>query len=63
MVLNESTYDPLAFCENCICGKNLVLKLWPKLHVANQISVFFNQQYLASGSTFESHFLHVDRHE
>ena len=26
-------------------GKNLVLKLWPKILSANQISAFFNQQY------------------
>ena len=28
MVENKSIYEPLAFFKNCICGKNLVLKLW-----------------------------------
>ena len=39
MVENESTYDPLVFCENCICGKNLVFKLWPKILLANHIPI------------------------
>ena len=29
---------------------------------ANQISVFFNRQYLINGLTFDSYFLHVDRY-
>ena len=57
------TYDPLAFCENRICGKNLVLRSWSKMFSANQISVFFNRQYLINGLTLTLTFLHVDRHE
>ena len=30
-VLNESSYGSLTFCENCMLGKNLVLKLQPKM--------------------------------
>ena len=26
MVYNENTYDPLTFCKDGVCGKNLVLK-------------------------------------
>ena len=60
---NKSTYDPIAFCENYICGKNLVLKLRTKIISASQISVFFNRQYLINGLTSDSDFLHVGRHE
>ena len=35
MAQNESIYDPLAFCGNHICGKTLVLMLWPKMLLAN----------------------------
>ena len=45
MVWNESTYDPL----------------WPKMLSTDQISVFFNRQYLANGLTSGSDFLHVER--
>ena len=30
---------------------------------ANQISVFFNRQYLINGLTFDSYFLHIDRYD
>ena len=55
MVQNESTYDPLTFCKKCISGKNLVLKLWPKMLSDNQISVFFNQ-YLINELTSDCDF-------
>ena len=60
---NEISYDPLAFCKNSICAKNLILKLWPKILSPNQVSVFFNHQYLVNRLTFHFDFLHVDRHE
>ena len=44
-------------------GKNLVLKLLPKMLSNNHISVFFNCQYLISGLTSYFDFLHVDRQE
>ena len=46
-----------------MCGKNLVLKLWPKMHSANQMSIFFNCQYLVNGLISDADFLLVDRHE
>ena len=30
-VQNESSYGSLTFCENCMLGKNLILKLQPKM--------------------------------
>ena len=63
MVYNKSTYDLLTFCKNCICEENLVLKLWPKMLSASQISVFFYRQYLINRMTYDSAFLQVDRHE
>ena len=61
MVWNESTYDPLvAFCEDSRYRKNVTLKLWPKMLLTDQISVFFNRQYLANGLTSGSDFLHVE---
>lgn len=44
-------------------GKNLVLKLWPKMRSANLISVFFYYQYLIIGLTSDFDFLHEERHE
>ena len=41
----------------------MVLKLWPKMLLANQILVLFNRQYLINGLASDSEFLHVDRHE
>ena len=43
--------------------KNLVLKLWLKMLSVNQISLFFNCQYLINGLTSDSDFLHIDKHE
>ena len=61
MVWNESTYDPLvAFCEDSRYRKNVTLKLWPKMLLTDQISVFFNRQYLANGLTSGSDILHVE---
>ena len=34
-----------------------------KMLSTNQISVFFDRQYLVNGLTSDSTFLHVDRHE
>ena len=37
-------------------GKNLVLKLKPKMLLANEILVFFNCQWFINGFTFGFHF-------
>ena len=37
-------------------GKNLVLKLKPKMLLANEILVFFNCQCFINGFTFGFHF-------
>ena len=34
----------LTFSENWMPEKNLILKLWPKMLLPNQISVFFHYQ-------------------
>ena len=56
---NENTYVPFTFCKNLKPEKNLVLKLQQKMLLANQITIFFNCQYLIT----DFYFLHVDRHE
>ena len=69
MVQNENTYDPLAFYDNfSILQQPHMLEksdsqVLPKMLLANQISVFFNCQYLINGLTSDSDFLHVVRHE
>ena len=65
MMQNESTYDLLAFCQNRIFGKNLVLKLWPKMLLANQ---HFQYSLIVNISLMDWHlilffFLHADRHD
>ena len=37
------------FCENRMFGKILVLDLWPKMVLTNQITRFFKFEYLKSG--------------
>ena len=43
--------------------KNLVLKLWSKLALANEISVFFNHQYFINRLISDFLFWNVDRDE
>ena len=63
MVWNEITYVPLTFWKNYMPGKNLVLKFWPEMLYGNQISVFFNRQYLINWLTSYFDFSHVERQE
>ena len=44
-------------------GKNLILKLWPEMLMANQISVLISCENLMNGFISDFHFLIVDRHE
>ena len=57
------SYGPYTFCENCMSGKNQVLKLWPRMLLANEISVFFNSEYFSNGLTSDFDFWKVNRHE
>ena len=56
----------LAFCQNRIFGKNLVLKLWPKMLLANQ---HFQYSLIVNISLMDWHlilfyfFLHAGRHD
>ena len=43
-------------------GKNLVLKLWPKMLSANQIAGIFDHLYILKGLIPHFDFLHADRH-
>ena len=56
-------YGSLTFCENCMLGKNLVLKVNQKRLSDNEISVFFNRQYFTNRLISDFDFWHVDRHE
>ena len=47
---------------NPISGKNLVLEIWAKMFLANQIAGFLKQQYLENETVNELDFLHVDTH-
>ena len=63
IVLNESSYSLLTFCETACLGKTWFSSYSQKWLLANEISVFFNCQYFTN--RFRSHFdfWHVDRNE
>ena len=49
--------------QRFFAGKNLVLKLLPKMLLANEMSLFFNRQYVMDGLTWDFDFLNIDGHE
>ena len=46
LVYKESSYYLLYSCTNPILGKNLILEIWAKMLLANQIAGFLNWLYL-----------------
>ena len=58
LCLNDRYHNYALFCENRMFGKNLVLDLWPKMVLTNQIARFFKFEYLKNGLTVWIHFLY-----
>ena len=60
LVYKESSYYLLYSCTNPILGKNLILEIWAKMLLANQIAGFLNWVYLENTKMKKPDFLHVD---
>ena len=56
----ESSYGPR---KNYMPGKNLILKLLPRMLPANEISVFLNSQCFINGFTSDFYICNAGRHE
>ena len=62
MYKNERWHCGKVSTQKSISGKILVLELWPKIILANQIADFFKLQYLKKALSYENDFVRVLRH-
>ena len=49
--------------QKLFARENLILKLLPKILLANEMSLFFNHEYLMNGLTWDFDFLKLDGYE